>query len=139
MTCLTYVGDIRTDRFKQRNDIHLPIMAQINNMSINNNCCPDDLKFAEVSPIFKRKDDLYKENDRLVSVLFRLSNVSERIMYKQIEDFMKDKFSTLLTDFRKNRSTLHCLIRMLERWKKTLDKGGYICAIFIDLSKPLTH
>ena len=24
---------------------------------------------------------------------------------------------------------------MLERWKKTLDKGGYICAIFMDLSK----
>ena len=118
MTCLTYVGNIRTDMFKQRNDIHLPIMAQINNMSINNNCCPDDLKFSEVNPIFKRKDDLYKENYRLVSVLFRLSNVSERIMYKQTEDFMKDKFSTLLTDFRKNRSTLQCLIRMLERWKK---------------------
>ena len=26
-------------------------------------------------------------------------------------------------------------MRILERWKKTLDKGGYICAIFMDLSK----
>ena len=24
---------------------------------------------------------------------------------------------------------------MLEIWKKVLDKGGYICAIFMDLSK----
>ena len=31
---------------------------------------------------------------------------------------------------------------MLEIWKKVLDKGGYICAIFMDLSKafhPLNH
>ena len=26
-------------------------------------------------------------------------------------------------------------MRMTEKWKKTLDKGGYICAIFMDLSK----
>ena len=24
---------------------------------------------------------------------------------------------------------------MLQRWKKALNKGGYICAIFMDLSK----
>ena len=56
-------------------------------------------------------------------------------MYYQIEDFMKNKLSNLLTGFLKNHGAQHCLIRMLERWKKTLDKGGYICAIFIDLSK----
>ena len=30
------------------------------NMSINNNCYPNDLKLAEVSPVFKKKDDLGK-------------------------------------------------------------------------------
>ena len=48
---------------------------------------------------------------------------------------MKDKLSNLLTGFRKNHNTQHCLMSMLEKWKKTLDKGGYICAIFMDLSK----
>jgi len=48
---------------------------------------------------------------------------------------MKDKLSNLLTGFRKNHSTQHCLMCMLEMWKKTLDKGGYVCAIFMDLSK----
>ena len=24
---------------------------------------------------------------------------------------------------------------MLEKWKNTLDKGGFVCAIFMDLSK----
>ena len=56
-------------------------------------------------------------------------------MYQEIEDFIKDKLSNLLTGFRKNHNTQHCLMSMLERWKKTLHKGGYVCAIFMDLSK----
>ena len=81
-------------------------MTQILNMSIENNCYPDDLKLAEIRPVFKKKDDLDKENDRPVSVLSHVSKVFERIMYQQIEDFMKDKLSNLLPGFRKNRSTV---------------------------------
>ena len=70
-------------------------MTQIINMSIDNNCYPDDLKLAEVSLVFKKKDDLDKENYKHVSVLSYASKVFERIMYQQIEDFMKDKLSNL--------------------------------------------
>ena len=31
--------------------------------------------------------------------------------------------------------TKHCLNNTLEKWKNTLDKGGFVCAIFMDLSK----
>ena len=48
---------------------------------------------------------------------------------------MQDKLSNLLTGFRKNHSTQHCLMYMLENWKNMLDKGGYVCAMFMDLSK----
>ena len=58
----TPAGGIPTDTLKQTIDIHLPIMTQIINMSIDNNCYPDHLKLAEVSPVFKQKDDLNKEN-----------------------------------------------------------------------------
>ena len=64
-----------------------------------------------------------------------MSKVFERIMYQQMEDFMKDKLSNHLTGFTKNHSTPHWSMCMLEKRKKTLDKGGYICAIFMDLSK----
>ena len=123
----TTVEDIPTDMLKQTIDIHLPIMTQIINMAFDNHCYPDDLKLA--------KHGLDKENYKSVSVLSHVSKVFERIMYQQIEDFMKDKLSNLLTGFRKNHNTQHCLMRMLEKWKKTMDKGGYICAIFMDLSK----
>ena len=47
---------------------------------------------------------------------------------------MRDKLSKLLTCCRKNHSTQHCLMFMLEMWKNTSDKG-YVSAIFMDLSK----
>ena len=63
-----------------------------------------------------------------------MSKTFEKIMYHQINDYMKDKLSKQLLGFRKNHSTQHCLSCMLEIWKKILDKGGYICGVlFIDL------
>ena len=97
---------------------------------------PDELKLAEVNPIFKKNDDLGKENYRPVSILSHESKVFERIMHMQIDTFMRDKLSKLLTGFRKNHSTQHCLMLKLEMWKKTLDKGVYISAVF---KMPLTH
>ena len=48
---------------------------------------------------------------------------------------MENKLSNLLTGFRKKHGTQHTLINMLEKWKKALDKGNVIGAIFMDLSK----
>ena len=131
----TPVEDIPVDMLKVTLDIHLSLITKIINLSFENGCFPDDLKLAEVSPIFKKNDDLDKENYRPVSVLFNVSKVFERIIYSQIDAFMQDKLSNLLTGFRKNHSTQHCLMYMLENWKNMLDKGGYVCAMFMDLSK----
>ena len=38
-------------------------------MSIDNKCYPDDIKLAQVSPVFKKMDDLDEENYKPVSVL----------------------------------------------------------------------
>ena len=86
-------------------------------------------------PNLKKNDDLDKENYRSVSVLPHVSKIIKRVMYIQIENFMEDKFSKLPTGFRKNHSIQHCLVNMLGKWKNTLDKGGFVCAIFMDLSK----
>ena len=114
----TPVGDIPTDMLKQTIYIHFPIITQIINISIDNNYYPDDLKLAEVSLVFKKNDDLGKENYGPTSDLSHASKVFEKIMYQQIEGVMKEKLSNLLAGFRKNHNTQHCLISMLERWKK---------------------
>ena len=129
----TPVGDIPADMLKVTLNTHLSIITKIINLSLENRCFPDNLKLAEVSPIFKKNDGLDKENYRPVSVSFNVSKVFERIIYSQIDAFMRVKLSNLLTDFRKNRSTQHCLMYMLQNWKNVLDKGRYVRAMFMDL------
>ena len=129
------VADIPTVMLKWTVDIHLLFITKIIDFSFENSCFQDELKLAEVSPIFKNKDDLHKENDRPVSILSHASKVLEKIMYIQIATLMEDILSKLLTGFRKSHSPQHCLMSMLQIWKNTLHKGGYVSAIFINLSK----
>ena len=77
----TPVGDIPTDMLKSTVDIHLPFITKIINVSFENGRFSDELKLAEVSPIFRKNDDLDKENYRPVSILSHVSKAFERIMY----------------------------------------------------------
>ena len=113
----------------------IPFITNSINLSIEKDCFPGELKLSEVSAIFKKKDNLDKENYRPVSVLSHVPKVFERIMYHQINNYVNDKLSKQLTGFRKNHSTQHFLSCMLEIWREVLDKGGYICETFMDLSK----
>ena len=49
---------------------------------------PNELKLADVSPVFKKDGDLNKDNYRPVSILSYMSKVFEKIFYKQIDRFM---------------------------------------------------
>ena len=101
-------------------DIHLPFIIKNINLSFENNCFPDDLKFAKISLVFKKRDDLEKK--RSVSVLSHVPKVFERVVYIQVDNFMKDKLSNLLTGLRKNHSTQHRLMCMFDMWKNTLGR-----------------
>ena len=43
--------------------------------------------------------------------------------------------SPLLTGFRKNHDTEHCLLTMLEKWRNKLEKKKFIGVRFMDFSK----
>ena len=119
------MGDIPEDILKVTLDIHLSLKTKIINLSFENACLPDDLKLAELSPIFKKIDDLDKENSRPVSVLFYVSKFFKKVMYRQIDAFTQDKLPNLLTGFRKNYSTYHCLMYLmyiLQNWENMLVK-----------------
>ena len=96
---------------------------------------PKQLKESEVIPVYKKLDPLMKENYRPVSLLPHVSKVFERILYKQIDEYMENKFSNLITGFRKSHGTQHALVIMLEKWKEIIDKGEYISVVYMDLSK----
>ena len=83
-------------------------------------------------------DCMNKENYRPVCFLSHLSKFFERILYNQLNDFMTDKLSNILTGFRKGNSAQHSLLTlliMIEKWKRALDENMTVRAIFMDFSK----
>ena len=94
------------------------------------------MKNAQIIPVNKKDDPLKKENYRPVSLLLpHVSKIFERLIYKQIDDYMCDKLSKYITGFRKCHGTQNSLLVMLEKWKRALDKGENVCTIFMDFLK----
>ena len=127
--------DIPAKILKKSVDIYIKKITFIINDCFEKGIFPYDLKLADVSPIFKKEDSFKKENYRPVSILPHMSKVFERILYKQIDTFMITKFYPYLCGFRKNHNAQYLLLKMVETWKKHLDKGEKIGVIMMDLSK----
>ena len=113
----------------------MPYLTDLIDYSPKEITFPEELKHSEVIPVYKKLDPLKKENYRPVSLLPHVSKVFERIIYQQINTYMKDKLSKCLTGFKKSYGTQHLLVTMLEKWKKAVDKGECVSALFMDLSK----
>ena len=62
---------------------------------------PDNMKLGDITPVFKTKDPLKKENYRSVSILSAVSNIFERLMQKQIVGYIENFLSPYLCDYRK--------------------------------------
>ena len=64
-----------------------------------------------------------------------MSKLFEKIIYSQINDYFENILSDFQCGFRKGFSAQHCLLAMIEKWKRSRDKGGHYGAILTDLSK----
>ena len=56
-------------------------------------------------------------------------------MYDQLYKYIVHFLNQLLCGFRKAHSAQHALLRLLQKWQKELDSGGFIGTILMDLSK----
>ena len=89
--------NIPSRRIKYVLDLCSPVLANIwNEKILLNRSFPENLKLADVSPIFKKKDKTLVENYRPVSVLPTVFKILERIMQKQITDYIEKLFSVSL-------------------------------------------
>ena len=131
----TRKGDIPAKILKNSINTYLSELTILINNCLKEGVFPDELKLADITPIFKKKDNLNKENYRPISILSHLSKVFERILHKQIDSFMKNEFSPYLCGFRENHNAQYLLLKMIENWKKQLDNGEKVGVIFMDLSK----
>ena len=77
-----------------------PVLANIWNEEILlNKNFRENLKLADVTPIFKKKDKTFVQNYKPVSVLPTVSKIFERIMQKQITDYVGKFLSQFLLTY----------------------------------------
>ena len=65
-----------------------PIMAHINNQSLQEGVFPDVLKVAKVVPIYKSGDKKSVGNYRPISILTSFSKISEKIVHSRLENYL---------------------------------------------------
>ena len=115
-------------------EISIPICSLLN-ASIAAKRFPSIMKYADVSPCFKKEDNLFKGNYRPVSVLTVISKLYESVLNNQMVDHFSELFNILLSAFRKHYNCQTLLLKLIEDIKSALDKGHKTGAVFMDLSK----
>ena len=120
---------------KRAKELTAPIIHKLLNKSIESCSFPNKLKFADVSPIFKKGDTTNVKDYRNVSVLPAVSKVYEREIHNQLIEYFESLLSPNMCGYRKGYSTQYALVALIEGWRDSLDKGGYAGAMLMDLSK----
>ena len=95
---------------------------------------PDSLKRAQVTPVFKKAENLSKENYRPVSILPCLSKIFERVIENRLNEYSEGIFHESLSAFRSGYSCQDTLLALVEKWKSTF-RNKCVGAILLDLSK----
>ena len=128
-------SDIPTKIIKDNIDIFVPVLLTEFNESLKLNRFPHSMKSANITPVFKKNDRTDKSNYRPVSILPNLSKVFERCIYKQLSAYFDGILSKQQCGFRKGFNAQHSLLKLLEKWRQSLDQGLEFGVLLTDLSK----
>ena len=122
--------------FKLASDfLSKPFSKALNNF-ITSCTFPENAKVVTVVPIDKKTDDKYViSNYRPVSLLNGFSKIYEIHLKIHLVSSMNQHIPNLVSAYRKNYSSQHVLIRLLEEWKKCLDNNYVVGGVLTDLSK----
>ena len=128
-------SDIPTKILNQNSDYFAECFYENINQCISKSIFPSDLKLADVTPVYKKKSKNSKDNYRPVSILSNISKIYEICIYDQIQLFFDSLLSKYQCGVHRSYNAQHCLITLIEKWKKTVDNGGAFGALLTDLSK----
>ena len=125
-------------RFK-KHSFHLisAPLANIINLSLVKDIFPDKLKIGKVIPIYKTEDPSLFVNYRPIPLLPNFSKFFEKVIYYRRVEFveMNEIFYLCQFGFRKNYSTSHALIHLLNKISSAIDQRETTVDIFFDLFK----
>ncbi len=113
------------------------LLTHIVNLSLSTLKVPDQWKCAIVKPLYKDGARNLASNYRPISILPACSKLSEKVVHRQLNDFLNEKnlFSKAQFGFRKNHSTIPCINTLLDTVYTNMDNGLLTGVIFLDLKK----
>ena len=103
---VTQQCDIPTKIIKDNKDLFSYFISASFNNAVNKGVFPNELKQADIKPIYKKESRNEKENYRPISILPNLSKIFERCMYDQLKDHFEKLLSKYHCGFRKREKDL---------------------------------
>ena len=112
-------------------------LTNICNLSLSEGVFPDQLKIANVVPLYIAEDSMMFNNYRPVSVLYVLSKIFEKIMFIRMQVFLNELqiLYKYQFGFRKGHSTYMAHIVLMDKLKHAMENGEYVIGIYLDFSK----
>ena len=131
--------DIPTKIIEKNSNIFSIFICQSFNNMIDVCIFPISLRLTNITPVYKKGSKHSKKKYRPVSISLNISEIYERCPFKQISNYFQNIFSKFQCSFRQGLSAQYCPISMIEKWKKSLDKGNTFAALLTDLTDGLQH
>ena len=94
--------DIPTNITKKNYDIFSEFLFANLNDSILTSLFPEQLKYANIKPVFKKDSCNDERNHRPVSILSNVLKIYERLLYKQLETYVESFYLNISVDSEKD-------------------------------------
>ena len=129
--------DIKSDILKMSLQYICEPLAHMCNISLIQGTFPQELKLANVIPLYKSGDPQVFNNYRPVSLLPTLSQLFEKVMYTRLISFLETHKILICNQFgfRRSHSSYMALMVMINEITRALENGEHVVGIFLDFSK----
>ena len=127
--------DIPLNIIKKNVDIFGNFLYFNYDKAVSNCEFPTSFKNTNTSSVYKKNSRLEEKNYCSISILLNLSKIYKRIMHSQISTYFDNVLSKYHFGFRQGYRSQQCLLVLIEKHKKYLDKGGKCWALLTNLSK----
>ena len=114
-------SDIPVMILKENADFFADYMYLQFNEAVDSSKFANFFKSADIPAAFKQGSENKKENSRPISILPLISNFFEKIICWQLSNHFDNILSKFQCGFKKGYSPQHCLLLMIDKWKKAVD------------------
>ena len=130
-------SDIPVKVLKENADFFADYIYLQFNEAVDSSKFSDFFKSSDISAAFKQGSRNKKENYRPISILPLISKIFEKIICRQLSNHFDNILSKFQCGFRKGYSPQHCLLLMIDKWKKAVDNHKVFGAVLLIYQKHL--